>query len=85
MTHSVFVPIELLKCYNLIVFESISDTRPEIATLQRNLMRQAGSAHKLAIHGQMNQAAKHWHFPDFGRDIRVNPRNSFAVVWQIWF
>ena len=36
----------------------MSDTRPEIAALQRNLLRKAGSARKLALLGQMNQTVK---------------------------
>ena len=36
----------------------ISDTRPEIAALQRNLLRKAGSARKLALLGQMNQTVR---------------------------
>ncbi len=32
-----------------------SDTRPEIAELQRNLLRQAGPIRKMAMLGQMNQ------------------------------
>jgi hypothetical protein len=46
------------KCYNYIVIEPISDTRPEIAVLQRSLLRQAGPARKLAMLGQMNQTVK---------------------------
>ena len=50
---------ELLeKCYNCIVIETFSDTRPEIAALQRHLLRQAGPARKLAMLGQMNQTVK---------------------------
>lgn len=37
------------------MFEIFSDTRPEIASLQRNMMRNVGSARKLAMLGQMNQ------------------------------
>jgi hypothetical protein len=48
----------LRKCYNQIVIETISDTRPEIAALQRSLLRQAGPARKLAMLGQMNQTVK---------------------------
>ena len=40
------------------MFEVFSDTRPEIAALQRSLLRQAGSARKLAMLGQMNQTVK---------------------------
>ena len=36
--------------------ETLSDTRPEVAALQRKLLRQAGPARKLAMLGQMNQA-----------------------------
>ena len=36
----------------------ISDTRPEIAALQRRLLRQVGPASKLAMLGQMNQTVK---------------------------
>jgi hypothetical protein len=46
------------KCYNQDVNEIISDTRPEIAALQRRLMRQVGPARKLAMVGQMNQTIK---------------------------
>lgn len=35
-----------------------SDTHPEIAALQRNLLRQIGPARKLAMLGQMNQTVK---------------------------
>jgi hypothetical protein len=38
--------------------EVFSDTSPEIAELQRNLLRQVGSARKLATLGQMNQTVK---------------------------
>jgi hypothetical protein len=55
---AVFVPNVLWQCYNLIVNESFSDTRPEIAALQRRLLRQVGSARKLAMLGQMNQTVK---------------------------
>lgn len=37
------------------MIETFSDTRPEIAALQRKLLRQAGAARKLAMLGQMNQ------------------------------
>lgn len=37
------------------MFETFSDTRPEVASLQRNLMRNVGPARKLAMLGQMNQ------------------------------
>jgi hypothetical protein len=40
------------------VIENNSDTRPEIAILQRNLLRQAAPARKLAMLGQMNQTVK---------------------------
>jgi hypothetical protein len=43
------------KCYNPLMIETLSDTRPEIAALQRKLLRQAGPARKLAMLGQMNQ------------------------------
>jgi hypothetical protein len=36
----------------------ISDTRPEIAALQRKLLRLVGPARKLAMVGQMNQTVK---------------------------
>ena len=36
----------------------ISDTRPEIAALQRRLMLQIGPARKMAMLGQMNQTVK---------------------------
>jgi hypothetical protein len=50
---------ELLgKCYNQVVNEIISDTRPEIAAMQRKLLRQVGPARKLAMLGQMNQTVK---------------------------
>lgn len=35
-----------------------SDTHPEIAALQQNLLRQAGAARKLAMLSQMNQTFK---------------------------
>ncbi len=35
-----------------------SDTNPEIAALQRKLLRQVGPARKLAMLGQMNQTVK---------------------------
>lgn len=38
--------------------ETLSDTRPEVAALQRKLLRQAGAAQKLAMLGQMNQTVK---------------------------
>lgn len=38
--------------------ETISDTRPEIAALQRKLLSQAGSARKIAMLGQINQTVK---------------------------
>ncbi len=47
-----------MKCYNHLVPETISDTRPEIAALQRSLLRKAGPARKLALLGQMNQTVK---------------------------
>ena len=46
------------ECYNPIVIETISDTRPEIADLQRSLLRKASPARKLAMLGQMNQTVK---------------------------
>ena len=38
--------------------ETFSDTNPEIVALQRSLLRQVGSARKLAMLGQMNQTVK---------------------------
>lgn len=38
--------------------EILSDTNPEIAELQRSLLRQVGSARKLAMLGEMNKAVK---------------------------
>lgn len=38
--------------------EIFSDTSPEIAALQRKLLRQVGPARKLAMLGQMNQTVK---------------------------
>ena len=38
--------------------ETLSDTHPEIAALQRSLLRQASAAQKLAMLGQMNQTVK---------------------------
>ncbi len=38
--------------------EILSDTRPEVAALQRKLLRQACAAQKLAMLGQMNQTVK---------------------------
>lgn len=43
--------------YNQIM-DIISDTRPEIAALQRRLLRQVTPARKLAMLGQMNQTVK---------------------------
>ena len=40
------------------MIKTLSDTRPKIAALQRSLLRQAGSARKLAMLGQMNQTVK---------------------------
>ncbi len=37
------------------MIETLSDTHPEVAALQRRLLRQASSARKLAMLGQMNQ------------------------------
>ena len=37
---------------------TLSDTHPEIAALQRRLLRQASPARKLAMLGQMNQTVK---------------------------
>lgn len=38
--------------------ETLSDTHPEIAELQRNLLRQVGSARKLAMLSEMNKTVK---------------------------
>ena len=38
--------------------ENISDTNPGIAELQRDLLRQVGSARKLAMLGEMNKTVK---------------------------
>jgi hypothetical protein len=38
--------------------ELLSDTNPEIAELQRNLLRQVGSARKLAMLGEMNKTVR---------------------------
>ena len=38
--------------------DTFSDTRPEIAALQRRLLLQVGPARKLAMLGQMNQTVK---------------------------
>lgn len=38
--------------------EIFSDTHPDIAALQRNLLRQVGPARKLAMLGQMNRTVK---------------------------
>ena len=38
--------------------ESFSDTNPEVAILQRDLLRQVGPARKLAMLGQMNLTVK---------------------------
>ncbi len=38
--------------------ETLSDTRPEIAAIQRNLLRQATPARRLAMLGQINQTVK---------------------------
>lgn len=53
------------------VMETLSDTRPEIAALQRRLLRQVGPARKLAMLGQINQTVKtlalsglRSHYPD---------------------
>jgi hypothetical protein len=47
-----------VECYNHIVIETLSDTRPEIVALQHKLLRQADPAKKLALVGQMNQTVK---------------------------
>ena len=51
--------------------EALSDTRPEIAALQRNLLRQAGPARKLEMLGQINRTIRtlalsglHSRYPD---------------------
>jgi hypothetical protein len=46
------------KCYNQIMVDILSDTRPEVTALQLNLLRQASPARKLAMLGQMNQTVK---------------------------
>ena len=46
------------QCYNHFMVETLSDTHPEVAALQRKLLRQAGPAQKLAMLGQMNQTVK---------------------------
>lgn len=38
--------------------ETLSDTHPEIAELQRDLLRQVGSARKLAMLSEMNKTVK---------------------------
>jgi len=38
--------------------EILSDTNPEIAEFQRNLLRQVGPARKMAMLGQMNLTVK---------------------------
>jgi len=38
--------------------QTFSDTRPEVAALQRRLLRQVGPARKLAMLGQMNLTVK---------------------------
>lgn len=38
--------------------ETLSDTWPEVAALQRSLLRKATPARKLAMVGQMNQTVK---------------------------
>lgn len=52
---SVINSIGLGQCYNHFMVETLPDTRPEVAALQRKLLRQAGPARKLAMLGQMNQ------------------------------
>jgi hypothetical protein len=47
-----------VECYNHFVIETTSDTRPEIAALQRSLLRKASPARKLAMLGQMNLTVK---------------------------
>jgi hypothetical protein len=49
------IPIQV---YNLIMIDSPSDTRPEIAALQRQLLRQASPARKMAMVGEMNRTVK---------------------------
>ena len=40
------------------MFETLSDTCPEVAALQRKLLCQASPAQKLAMLGQLNQTVK---------------------------
>jgi len=47
-----------MECYNHFVVKILSDTHPDIAALQRNLLRQASPARKLAMLGEMNQTVK---------------------------
>jgi hypothetical protein len=46
------------KCYNQIMVDILSDTRPEVTAIQLNLLRQASPARKLVMLGQMNQTVK---------------------------
>lgn len=48
------------------MIEILSDTRPEIASLQLKLLRQASAARKLAMLGQMNQTVKILAFSGLG-------------------
>ncbi len=50
--------MHLGKCYNHFLAETLSDTRPEVAALQRKLLRQIDAAQKLAMLGQMNLTVK---------------------------
>ena len=48
----------LSKCYNQIMVEILSDTRPEVTEIQMDLLRKASPARRLALLGQMNQTVK---------------------------
>lgn len=48
----------LRKCYNQIMVEILSDTRPEVTKIQMDLLRKASPARRLALLGQMNQTVK---------------------------
>jgi hypothetical protein len=48
----------LRKCYNQIMVEILSDTRPEVTKIQMDLLRKASPARRLALLAQMNQTVK---------------------------
>lgn len=50
--------LPVVRCYNLNMFDIQSDTHPEISAVQMELLKQASSARKLALLGQMNQTVQ---------------------------